>query len=67
MLFRQRDRDEVSRKRNILSDYSLSDLEFDFTGATKADEDYTEADTSLWPFTGPQPTLSFLTGNTLTV
>ena len=50
------ERKEVSRqKENYYSDYSISDLEFDFNGATLADEDYTEADTSNWCFTGPQP------------
>ena len=50
------DRDEVSRQKEVYyPTYTLSDVDMNFTGATKADEDYTEADTSLWPFTGVQP------------
>lgn len=50
------DRDEVARQKEVYyPDFSFSDFECDFTGATLCDEEYTEADTSLWPFTGPQP------------
>ena len=50
------DRDEVSRQKEVYyPEYSISAFEFDFDGAALANDDYDDADTSLWCFTGPQP------------